>query len=83
MRAARVRAPALEGRAVLPLLALRSTVRKDPRMFAYELIGGYRDAVELPWARWQEQAGAGGGDIVSLFATSPAIPAPRLSHSLR
>ena len=42
-------------------------------MFAYEPIGGYRDArdaVELPWERWQEQAGARGGDIVSLFADS-------------
>ena len=44
---------------------------KDPRMFAYEPLGGYldeRDAVELPWERWQEEAGVRGRDIASLFA---------------
>ncbi len=44
---------------------------KDPGMFAYEPMGGYRDArdaVELPWERWQDEARAHGGDIVSLFA---------------
>jgi len=40
-------------------------------MFAYEPLGGYldeRDAVELPWERWQEEAGVRGRDIASLFA---------------
>lgn len=40
-------------------------------MFTYEPLGGYRDerdAVELPRERWHEDAAAGGGDIVSLFA---------------
>ncbi len=39
-------------------------------MFAYEPPSGYRDerdAVELPWERWQQEASARGGDIVSLF----------------
>jgi len=48
-------------------------------MFAYEPIGGYhdeRDAVALPWDRWQEEAGTRGGDIVSLFAVAPGDHPP-------
>lgn len=50
---------------------LAKLFEKDPRMFAYEPLGGYvdeRDAVELPWERWQAEAEARDADVVSLFA---------------
>ncbi len=47
---------------------------KDPRMLAYEPLHGYgddRDAVELPWERWEREAAARGGGVVDLFAEAP------------
>jgi len=40
---------------------------KDPLMFAYAPLDGYRDerdAVELPWESWQQEAGAQGQGLV-------------------
>jgi len=48
---------------------------KDVRMFAYEPLDGYRDerdAVELPWEHWEQQAGARG--VVDLFAEPAREP---------
>ncbi len=47
---------------------------KDPRLFVYEPLQGYRDdrdAVELPWEQWERQANAGGRGIADLFASDP------------
>jgi hypothetical protein len=44
---------------------------KHPAMFAYEPLDGYRgerDAVELPWERWESQARAHGGGLADLLA---------------
>ena len=44
-------------------------------MFAYEPLDGYRDerdAVELPWEHWEQQAGARG--VVDLFAEPAREP---------
>lgn len=52
---------------------------KDPAMFAYEPLDGYRDehdAVGLPWERWQEEAGARGQGLVDLFADEPDTGPP-------
>ena len=46
-------------------------------MFAYEPVDGYRndrDAVELPWERWEDEAGAQGKTVVDLIA-EPGEPA--------
>jgi hypothetical protein len=43
---------------------------KDPRMLAYKPLDGYadgRDAVELPWEQWEEEARARGVDVVDLL----------------
>jgi hypothetical protein len=43
---------------------------KDPRLLAYVPLGGYRDqrdAVELPWGEWEQEADARGVDIVDLL----------------
>ena len=53
---------------------------KDPRLFAYEPLQGYRndrDAVELPWEQWERQANAGGRGIADLFASGPDRSKPR------
>jgi hypothetical protein len=43
---------------------------KNPEMFAYEPLNGYRherDAVELPWESWEQEAGADGRGVADLF----------------
>ncbi len=45
---------------------------KDPGLFVYEPVYGYRDerdAVELPWEEWERQASAGGRGVADLFAS--------------
>lgn len=47
---------------------------KDPRLFVYEPLHGYRDerdAVELPWEEWEKQAASGGRGVADLFASAP------------
>jgi hypothetical protein len=47
---------------------------KDPQLFAYEPLDGYRDArdsVALPWERWEEQAAALGVALADLLARQP------------
>jgi len=49
---------------------------KDPRLFAYEPLRGYadeRDAVALPWARWEAQARSEGRSVADLLAQPGAI----------
>jgi len=44
---------------------------KDARMFAYEPMDGYRDgrdAVELPWERWEHEARARGVAVADIVA---------------
>jgi hypothetical protein len=44
--------------------------KKDPRLLAYVPLGGYtdqRDAVELPWREWEEEAEERGIDVVDLL----------------
>jgi len=44
-------------------------------MFAYEPLDRYkddRDAVELPWERWEQEARHRGGGVADLFAGAPA-----------
>ncbi len=48
---------------------------KDPQMFAYEPLDAYkddRDAVELPWERWEQAGRLRGGGIADLFGDAPA-----------
>lgn len=48
-------------------------------MFAYEPMYGYRDqrdAVELPWGRWEEEARARGVAIVDILAEGDASGGP-------
>lgn len=43
---------------------------KPPEMFAYEPLDGYkgdRDAVALPWERWEEEGHRRGGGVADLF----------------
>ena len=43
---------------------------KDPALFAYEPLDGYRDegdAVALPWERWESEARAGGASLADLL----------------
>ena len=43
---------------------------KDPRLLAYVPLGGYRDqkdAVELPWGEWEQEAGRRGIALVDLL----------------
>ena len=45
---------------------------KDPGLFAYEPLDGYRgprDAVPLPWESWEKEAGASGRSVADLFAS--------------
>ena len=45
-------------------------------MFAYEPVDGYRDerdAVELPWEKWETEAVSRGESVVDLF-TKPEPP---------
>jgi hypothetical protein len=47
---------------------------KDPQMFAYEPLHGYRDhrdAVELPWDRWEQEARARELAVADLLAQAP------------
>ena len=60
-----------------PCLQLARLFKREPRMFAYEPVDGYRnerDAVELPWERWEDEAGAQGKSVVDLIA-EPGEPA--------
>lgn len=44
---------------------------KDPRMFAYQPLDGYRDerdTVAFGWDQWQEEARARGVSLADLFA---------------
>ncbi|MDQ3408962.1 MAG: hypothetical protein M3469_03130 [Actinomycetota bacterium] len=44
--------------------------KKDPRMFAYKPLGEYgdeRDAVELPWERWEREAHARGLNLTDVI----------------
>ncbi|HEV2769991.1 MAG TPA: hypothetical protein VGV40_07400 [Solirubrobacteraceae bacterium] len=48
-------------------------------MFAYEPLHGYRDrrdAVELPWRRWEQEAQARGVAIADIVAEGGASGAP-------
>ncbi len=50
-------------------------LEKDPEMFAYVPLHGYRDgrdAVELPWEHWEHEAEAGDRSIADLFMEAPA-----------
>jgi hypothetical protein len=47
---------------------------RDPRLFTYEPLDGYRDerdAVGLPWERWESEARAGGASLADLLARPP------------
>ena len=47
---------------------------KDPKMFAYEPLYGYgddRDAVELPWEQWAQEAESRERGVADLFAEPP------------
>jgi hypothetical protein len=47
---------------------------KDPLLFAYQPLAGYRDerdAVELPWDHWEAAARARGLAITDLLAEPP------------
>jgi hypothetical protein len=47
---------------------------KDPALFAYEPLDGYRDerdAVALPWERWESEARAGGASLADVLARPP------------
>lgn len=48
-------------------------------MFAYEPLHGWghdRDAVELPWERWEQEAATSGRGVVDLFAEPPVEDGP-------
>ena len=48
---------------------------KDPELFAYTPLDGYadhRDAVELPWQRWEDEAHAHGRSVADLLGRGPA-----------
>jgi hypothetical protein len=47
---------------------------KDPHLFAYEPLNGYRDArdAEAPWAGREERARARGVGLAEVLAESPA-----------
>ena len=50
---------------------------RDSHLFAYQPAKGYRDeldADELPWNRWEREAGEGGGGIADLFASGAESP---------
>jgi hypothetical protein len=52
---------------------------KDPALFAYEPLHGYgdeRDAVALPWARWEAEAATQGRTVADLLADAPPPPPP-------
>ena len=47
---------------------------KDPGLFAYEPLGGYRDerdAVPLPWEHWEAEAGSRGWSLADLLGDRP------------
>jgi hypothetical protein len=48
---------------------------RDPQMFAFEPLHGYRgarDAPQLPWEHWEAEAGARGVGLAELIGESPA-----------
>ena len=52
---------------------------KDPALFAYEPLDGWRDArdaVALPWDRWEREARARGVALADLLAAAPEHGAP-------
>jgi hypothetical protein len=54
-------------------------IGKDPGMFVYEPLNGYRDerdAVELPWDAWGEEARTRGGSVADMFAESSRTAGP-------
>jgi hypothetical protein len=45
---------------------------KDPQMFAYQPLDGYRDerdAVALPWEQWEGDAAARGRSVADIFGS--------------
>ena len=49
-------------------------MEKPPALFAYEPLNGFsdaRDAVELPWERWEEEAKERGIGVPDLLAERP------------
>ena len=58
------------------LLEARAPFGKDPRLFAYEPLHGYsdeRDAVALPWARWEAQARSQDRSVADLLAAAGRV----------
>lgn len=54
-------------------------IGKDPGMFVYEPLNGYRDerdAVELPWDAWGEEARTRGGSVADMFSESSRTAGP-------
>ena len=54
-----------------PCRRLARLFGKDPGLFAYEPLRGYRDgrdAVPLPWERWEAEAGFRGRTLADLLA---------------
>lgn len=52
---------------------------KHPQLLAYEPVYGYkddRDAVEFPWAAWEQEVNRRGGSVADLFAEPPAADRP-------
>ena len=50
---------------------------RDTALFVYEPVQGYRDdrdAVELPWEQWEQEANAEGQGVADLFAPRPEGP---------
>lgn len=50
-------------------------IEKPPELFAYEPLNGYsdpRDAVALPWERWEQDARERGVAVADLLAERPA-----------
>ncbi len=76
-------APAWSDRLCARCWRLARFIGKDPEMFVYEPLNGYRDerdAVELPWDAWGEEAGARGSSVADLFAESSDATGPRRSR---
>jgi len=71
------RGPAWRDRLCADCWRLARLFNKDPKLFVYEPRYGYkdeRDAVELPWAEWEQNAGGGG--VADLFARPSARSDP-------
>jgi hypothetical protein len=52
---------------------------KDPGMLAYQPLDGYhdgKDAIELPWEEWEEEARGRGVAVADLLAEKPPAEDP-------